>query len=194
MSDAKPESQSQKAPTQKVVLHVGCGSYRPDALLKNFRTPEWREIRLDINPSVKPDIVASMTDMSAVESESVDAIWNSYVLEHLWAHEVPLALKEFHRVLRPGGHVLMRMPDLLRVAQTLLRVGPTGVAYESSSGPITPLDMLYGHGASIARGEHGMQHKTGFTEASLVAHLKAAGFSRVRATSRSFDLWGLGVK
>ena len=179
---------------QKTVLHVGCGSWRPNALHKNFQTDEWREIRLDFNPDTKPDIVASMTDMSAVESESVDAIWNSHALEHLYAHEVPVALKEFHRVLRPGGHVLMRMPDLEQVAKSVLQVGLLGMAYESASGPIRPLDMLYGHGASIEKGELGMQHKTGFTQGSIVALLKEAGFSRVRAESRSFDLWALGVK
>lgn len=179
---------------QKTVLHVGCGSWRPNALHKSFQRPEWREVRLDINPEAKPDIVASMTDLSAVETESVDAVWNSHALEHLFAHEVPVALKEFHRVLRPGGHVLMRMPDLQRVAECILRVGPLGVAYDSPSGPITPLDMLYGHGRSIAAGEHGMQHKTGFTGDSIVALLKAAGFARARAETRSFDLWALGVK
>lgn len=180
--------------SQKTVLHVGCGSWRPDALLKKFQTDEWHEIRLDINPETKPDIVASMTDMSPVESDSVDAIWNSHALEHLFAHEVPIALKEFHRVLRPGGHVLMRMPDLEQVAKSVLRVGPLGTAYQSASGPITPLDMLYGHGASIAKGEHGMQHKTGFSQASIVELLKAAGFSKARAETRRVDLWALGVK
>ena len=180
--------------TQKTVLHVGCGSWRPNALHKKFQGPEWREIRLDLNPGAKPDIVASMTDMSAVESESVDAIWNSHALEHLYAHEVPMALKEFLRVLRPGGHVLMRMPDLQKVAECVLTVGPLGVAYQSPSGPITPLDMLYGHGASISQGELGMQHKTGFTQDSIVKLLKAAGFSRARAETRKFDLWALGVK
>lgn len=179
---------------RKVVLHVGCGSWRPNALHKKYQTPEWREIRLDFNPEAKPDIVASMTDMSAVASDSVDAIWNSHALEHLFAHEVPVALKEFHRVLRPGGHVLMRMPDLQAVAECALRVGLQGVAYESPSGPITPLDMLYGHGQSIAAGEHGMQHKTGFTRDTVVAQLKAAGFAQARAETRSFDLWALGVK
>src|SRR3546814_10286768 len=92
-----------------------------------------------------------MTDMSAVASESVDAVWNSHALEHLFAHEVPVALKEFRRVLRPGGHVLMRMPDLQKVAESILAVGPSGVAYTSASGPITPLDMLYGQDRKSTR-------------------------------------------
>jgi SAM-dependent methyltransferase len=182
------------ATAEKVVLHVGCGSWRPDALAAPYRSPGWREIRLDINPNCRPDIVASMTDMGAVEGGSVDAVWTSHSLEHLYAHEVPVALAEFHRVLRPGGHVLARLPDIQKAAELLLRLGPTGVAYTSPSGPISPLDILYGHGASIARGEHGMQHKTGFTAQSLNAAFKAAGFTSARVQRKSLDLWARASK
>lgn len=182
------------APTQKVVLHVGCGSWRPDALAKPYREAGWREIRLDINSDCKPDVVASMTDMSAVATESVDAVWTSHSLEHLYIHEVPPALAEFHRVLRPGGHVLARLPDIQKAAELLLRLGPTGVAYNSPNGPITPLDIIYGHGASIAQGEHGMQHKTGFSATSLKEAFSSAGFSPVRVERKSYDLWARAVK
>ena len=180
--------------TEKTVLHIGCGSYRPDALHATFQESGWREIRVDINPSTKPDIVASMTDLSAVESNSADAIWNSHALEHLFAHEVPIALKEFLRVLRPGGHVLMRMPDLQKAAALLLDIGPHAAAYQSPSGPITPVDVLFGHTASIAKGETFMAHKTGFTRDSIIQHLKTAGFQNVTARRKGFDLWARGEK
>ncbi len=183
-----------EALVQKVVLHVGCGSWRPGALHGSYEGDGWREIRLDINPDTKPDIVSSMTDLGPVETGSVDAIWNSHALEHLYAHEVPIALREFHRVLRPGGHVLMRMPDLHTAAKLIADQGPLSTAYDSPSGPITPLDILYGHGASIARGETGMAHKTGFTQQSITLHLKAAGFVNVEAQRKRFDLWARGVK
>jgi predicted SAM-dependent methyltransferase len=83
----------------KQVLHVGCGPPNPQALHATFRSDGWRELRLDINPAVEPDIIASMTQMDAVASGSVDAVWSSHNLEHPYAHEVPLALAEFYRVL-----------------------------------------------------------------------------------------------
>ncbi len=178
----------------KTVLHVGCGSYRPDALHPDYQAPEWQEIRLDINPETNPDVVASMTDMGNVRSDSVDAIWNSHALEHLHAYEVPVALAEFHRVLRPGGHVFLRTPDLQKTAEMLLEVGPLGVAYKSPGGPITPLDMLFGHSASIAAGYHEMTHKTGFTEDSLKELFHRSGFVRVVTRRHRFDLWGRGEK
>ena len=44
-------------------LHVGCGPKRKDQTTRGFNTPEWAEIRLDIDASVSPDVVGTMTDM-----------------------------------------------------------------------------------------------------------------------------------
>jgi predicted SAM-dependent methyltransferase len=51
-----------------------------------------QELRLDIDASVAPDIVATMTDMSRVADASVDAVFSSHNIEHLDPHEVPVAL------------------------------------------------------------------------------------------------------
>ena len=59
------------------LLHIGCGPKRKDKTTKGFNTPDWTEIRLDIDPSVSPDVTGTMTDMSAVASESVDAIFQA---------------------------------------------------------------------------------------------------------------------
>jgi len=46
------------------LLHAGCGAKRKDQTTRGFNTPEWHELRLDINPSVAPDVVGTMTDMA----------------------------------------------------------------------------------------------------------------------------------
>jgi ubiquinone/menaquinone biosynthesis C-methylase UbiE len=53
-----------------------------------------------------------MTDMSAVETSSMDALYSSHNIEHVYAHEVPKALAEFKRVLRPDGFVIITCPDI----------------------------------------------------------------------------------
>jgi ubiquinone/menaquinone biosynthesis C-methylase UbiE len=157
-----------------------------------FRAPGWREVRLDINPAVQPDIVASMTDLSPIESESVDAIWSSHNVEHLEAHEVPLALAEFRRVLCPTGFAFITLPDLQSVARLVVEDKLTEPAYVSPAGPITPLDIIYGHIASIAAGNRFMAHRTGFTAKTLAAVLKRAGFAEVNVRAgRDFDLWAV---
>ncbi|RBO51360.1 SAM-dependent methyltransferase [Rhodovulum sp. BSW8] len=182
--------------TLKTVLHVGCGMADPAKLPTDaFPTDGWRELRLDIDPSVMPDIVASITDMRVLAEGSVDAVWSSHNLEHLRAHEVPLALSEFCRVLRPGGFALMTMPDLQRVAMLVAQGLLEEPAYISAAGPISPIDILYGYRPSIQGGNDFMAHRTGFTIGSLSAHMTRAGFVDVQVESDGrFALWARGVR
>src|SRR5579863_8916218 len=122
----------------KVVLNVGCGYPGHNGLHPTFQGADWHELRLDINPAVQPDILCSMTDMHPVASGSIDAIWSSHNLEHLNRHEVPVALSEFLRVLRPGGQMLLTLPDLQRIAELVAGDGLEDEAYSSPAGPITP--------------------------------------------------------
>ena len=101
--------------------------------------------RLDIDPAVQPDVIGTMTDMAAVASESVDAIFSSHNIEHLYPHEVPLALKEFLRVLKPDGFFVVTCPDLQSVCALVAQGKLTEAAYQSPAGPIAAIDILYGH-------------------------------------------------
>jgi len=185
------------APTAlRTVLHVGCGGANPEKVPDAFfpRTL-WHELRLDIDPEVTPDIVASITDMPMVGTGSVDGVWSAHNLEHLAAHEVPLALAEFLRVLRPGGFLALTLPDLQQVAALVADGLLEDPAYISLAGPIAPLDMLYGFRPSIARGNAFMGHRTGFTAKTLAVHLTQAGFSGVDVVrDGKFALWAKGVK
>src|SRR5437764_458879 len=115
--------------TKRIVLHVGCGAPNPESLHKRFRDDSWHEVRVDLDPDARPDIIASITDLSIVITGSVDAVWSSHNLEHLAAHEVPIALGEFFRVLKPGGFVLITLPDLQQVAEFVVADRLDAVAY-----------------------------------------------------------------
>ena len=187
---------SDPAVTARTVLHVGCGMADPAKLpAAFFPAGLWAELRLDIDPGVAPDIIASITEMGVVAQGSVDAVWSAHNLEHLFAHEVALALAEFRRVLRPDGFVLVTMPDLQQVAELVAAGNLEGAAYISAMGPIAALDMLYGFRPAIAQGNAFMGHRTGFTATTLTAHLQRAGFSDVRVQrDGAFALWATGVK
>ena len=176
-------------------LHVGCGSQRKPTT-PGFDRPEWSELRLDIDPKAKPDIVADMTDMAGVATGSVDAVFSSHNLEHLNAHQVPLALAEFVRVLRPDGFAVVTCPDL-QLAASLVAAGKLSEPiYASPDGPITPMDIIFGHGRSLAAGQVHMAHRTGFSLQSLFDALTTAGFARVAALRRrvGVELWALAAK
>jgi predicted SAM-dependent methyltransferase len=183
------------APGHKTVLNVGCGYPARQKLHRHFHGPEWQEIRLDIDPAVRPDILCSMIDMSPVAANTIDAVWSSHNLEHLQRHEVPLALAEFFRVLKPHGLLLLTLPDLQQVAQLVVEDRIEDQAYHSSSGPITALDMIFGHTASLARGNAFMAHRTGFTAQTLQKVLVEAGFAQVSLrVGTAFDLWATAHK
>ncbi len=180
-------------PTQEqTLLHVGCGPKRQNRTTRGFNQPSWREIRLDIDPAVAPDLIGSMTDMGAVATGTVAAIFSSHNLEHLYPHEVPLALQEFRRVLQPTGFAVITCPDLQAVAALIADNRLTETAYTSPAGPITALDMLYGHQAALARGQLFMAHRCGFTKSSLTQLLRQHGFATTISRRRGhpyYDLW-----
>lgn len=178
----------------KRVLNAGSGSYAARKLHPVFVRNVWQEVRIDIDPQAEPDVVSSITDMrSSCRPQSFDAIWSSHTLEHLYTPEVPLALVEFNRVLKPDGFALITSPDLEAVAALVLERGLHHVVYTSPAGPITALDMLFGHTELIAEGHLYMAHKTGFTSASLGQRLVEAGFPVAIVKREGVDLWALGL-
>lgn len=170
---------------RKTVLNVGCGPRTITVIGTAFPAAEWQELRLDINPAADPDIVASMTDMPAVPDGAVDAVWSSHNLEHLDPHEVPRALQEFLRVLRPGGQLLLAVPDLQMVARLVFEDRIDEPLYQSGAGPIFPLDVVYGYAPAIAAGNRFMAHRTGFTPRMLSKALQEAGFEAIALWRRA---------
>lgn len=148
------------------VLHAGCGN---DPLPKDIMGfGDCEEVRLDVDDTFKPDIQASITDMGDIGT--FDAAYMSHALEHLYPHEVPIALAEFRRVIRPGGHFICLVPDLEGVQ-------PTGdVVYTCDGGvEITGLHMYYGDAALIPTMPY-MAHHCGFVKETLQAVFEAAGY------------------
>lgn len=163
------------------VLHVGCGTSPLPAWLADCE-----EVRLDIEPEVRPDIVASMLDMGDIGG--FDAVYSSHSLEHVYPHEVPVALAEMYRVLKPGGLAIVVVPNLDGVKPD------DEVLYVSPAGPVCGLDMFYGMSRLIPSAPY-MAHHCGFVPSTLSSALADAGFVDIDA--RAVEHWtliGTGVK
>ena len=173
---------------------VNIGSGPPDdgaGLPIIFRGPDWTETRVDADPAVAPDVVADMLGLPADWTATYDAAWSSHAIEHLYPHQVPRAFAEMTRVVRPGGTVMVRVPDL-QLAATYIALGkPEETVYVSPLGPISAMDMVYGYRPMVADSPL-MAHHTGFTTLTLLARMAAAGLERVQVTSDGRSLWGLG--
>ncbi len=139
-------------------LYLGSRDYRPDGFLT-----------IDIDPSHQPDIVADVTDLVHIASDSVDEICASHILEHIpWPLSFK-ALAEWARVLRPGGHLQIAVPDLALLARLIAE----GRNVWHAAG------LLFG----VGRLENPLEaHQYGYTRDMLLAMLRALGFGR-------FDWW-----
>lgn len=178
----------------KKFLHVGCGINTKANTTAAFATNEWQEIRYDIDPAVEPDIVGSMLDMQGIDDGTMDAIYSSHNIEHLYPHQVPVALAEFKRVLGADGYAVITCPDLQSIAELVAEDKLTDVAYVSPAGPIAAIDMLYGYRPALQQGNDFMAHKCGFTAKVMTATLTNCGFKSIASARRPaphFDLWAL---
>ena len=96
-----------------------------------------------------------------------------------------------------AGFAVITCPGLQAVCALVAEDKLTEPAYTSPAGPITPLDILYGHRPPMSRGNLYMAHRCGFTKKVLTATLQASGFKSVASMSRGhpyFDLWALATK
>jgi predicted SAM-dependent methyltransferase len=183
------------ASQRKRVLNAGSGPNAPGRLHPIFSKEEWEQVRLDAEPLTKPDLLGSVVDMHEfIPNSTFDAVWSSHSLEHLYAHEVLPALMEFRRILKDDGFALVTTPDIEAVARLVLEGHIDDQAYVSPAGPITALDMMYGHATAIAQGSRYMAHNTGFTCDRMGRLLLEAGFPQAHIVKQSaFDLWALAM-
>ena len=159
----------------KTLLHVGCASLNISHI-KGFSIDDWTEIRFDIDESRNPDIVGTLTDMSLVQTGSVDAIYSAYNIDHIYPHEVPTALSEFFRVLKDDGMAIIKCPDIQSVCEAVAKGKLLEPFYNSPVGPISPIDILFGNRKAVAKGNEFMAKKGGFIYSVLDRALHQAGF------------------
>lgn len=111
-----------------------------------------------------------------IENNTVDEIFTEHMLEHLSKYEVPQALKEWARVLKVDGKLVMNLPNLEWCLQQWL-------AKPEKERWGWQLDTIFG-----LQTHPGEFHKTGFSKPRLHQLLTGAGFKEIRIN----DYWSHG--
>ena len=172
----------------KKVLNVGGGS-KSIALPPQYAAFE--HLLLDIDPKGQPDIVCDARQLSGLPAAQFDAVYCSHNLEHYYRHDVPRVLAGILHVMKDGGFVQIRVPDLTELMRVTVSQGldVDDVLYTSPAGPVMILDVLYGHSPTIERsGEEFFAHKTGFTQKSLSNAVARAGFSSIFCMTGNLEI------
>ena len=175
-ADSPPRAPRRDGPRAGVRLNLGCG----DKLLPHY-------INVDlavVGDDTQPDVVCDVRDLSPFGTGSVDEILTVHVIEHLHQADVPGALAEWLRVLRPGGRLAIECPNLLSACEALLNDPEAASTHDGARAQRT-MWAFYG---SPVPDKPLMTHRWGYTPASLRKLLTEAGFTDVRSEEPKFKL------
>jgi predicted SAM-dependent methyltransferase len=140
-------------------LHIG-GKVRADG---------WEVLNALPGPHV--DHACNANDLSRFENNSFAAIYASHVVEHFdYRGELQNALKEWLRVLEPGGKLFVSVPDLDILAKLLLQKKELTLNEQ-----FEVMRMIFG--GHVDKYDY---HLTGLNEDFMKVFLRNAGYVNIR--------------
>ena len=144
-------------------LNLGCGNF--------FR---WGYVNIDKYNS-RADEMADVCDLHRYRDNSVAEVLAEHLIEHLPRRMVPQALREWYRVLKSGGRLILHCPNFELYLREWLEADTD---YRRGWGIIN----IFGHD------EEGMYHKNGLTVDILRALVEEAGFqvTEIKITENRF--------
>jgi len=138
-------------------LNIGCG---------NRHLPGFIHVDVENLPHV--DYIADAQHLWFAKSETIDLVYASHILEHFGRNEFKGPLREWYRVLKPGGTLRLAVPDFSACASIYyergLENGLTGLIGLIMGGQRNSWDF----------------HKMIFDEPFLTQVLKEVGFTKVQ--------------
>lgn len=141
-------------------LHLGCG--------KRY-IPGFVHVDLDAYDHI--DYQSPVDDLSMFQDETCSLVYASHVLEYFDRVEAIGVLKEWRRVLRPGGVLRLAVPDFDKLVEV----------YKITEDLSKVLGPLYGRiEINGSEGKRAVYHKTVYNFNSLKEMLEETGFRDVR--------------
>ncbi len=158
-----------------VRLNLGCG----DKILDGY-------VNVDVAASRagnEPDVLSDLRDLAAFEDASADEILSVHVIEHFYRWETLGLLREWVRVLKPGGTMFVECPNLLAACMFIVKEPETF----TQEGPKGQMGMwaLYG---DPQWEDPLMVHRWAFTPQSLAKVMAEAGLVNVRQEQAQYKL------
>ena len=155
-------------------LHLGCG----DKLLAGY-------INVDAvaRAGVTPDVVCDIRDLKAFQDRYAEEILAVHVIEHFFRWEVDALLKEWLRVLRPGGRMVIECPNLVSACERYL-----DLEKEIGHGESEPQRTMWVFYGDPRWKDPLMTHRWGYSPEGLAQLMRSVGLVNVRQEPAQFKL------
>jgi len=172
------------------LLNLGAGGHSAPPDVLNGMV----EVMVDIKPPA--DVVADIRALPFAD-EYADAVYSSHVIEHFDERELVPMVREWRRVLKTGGRMHIKCPDIRSAAQFIGANGVDAVAYTTEDGiEVRGHDLIFGYVGYIADQGEPMRHKSALDIRKLAYVLNKAGFDNGTVTQNGgwFALSATAIK
>lgn len=162
-------------PFEGLRINVGAGSRRP---------PGWFNVDIEENPDAPTPLdLLSDAKKIALPDECASELMAIHVAEHFYRWDLDDALDEWKRLLRPGGTLILELPDLIKSCINVIEGRMKGGKHPDQLG------MWALFGDSRSKNPY-MSHKYGYSPESLTAILVEHGFIKVKHLQTVFHIAG----
>jgi SAM-dependent methyltransferase len=158
-----------------IKLNLGCG----DKILPGY-------INVDVAASRRhqtPDLLCDVRNLSPIPSDYADEVLAVHVIEHFYQWEVDSILREWIRVLKPGGRLVLECPNLENAAREFLEN-----ADQAALGGVEGQRSMWVFYGDPSWCDPLMIHRWGYTPSSLKFVLSKAGLINVRRERAMYKL------
>lgn len=153
-------------------LHIGCGDRPIDGYLN---------IDLDAREYAQYAYLQADAASIPLGDGCAEEILSVHMIEHVWPWETLQMLKEWHRLLAPGGKCVIECPNIFKACQLLIG----GMREKNMKAVAAAMNAFYGDPKDQ---ELPGRHKWGYTPQSLSALLTAAGFENPTEEPAQFKM------
>lgn len=178
MPQMNPRWKDHYKPGDAIVLDIGAGQ-------GGYYMPDGERITVDQDPKTKPDILCDARDIP-LDDCFADVVYSSHLLEHFGQREVISVLKEWVRVLKTGGKMVIVVPNLVWASLRIL---------EGLNDPVQASRAMFMY-FSAQQGDpkeaFNDVHRSGYTPAALKAVLEQVpglGEIEIHTSDGNYDLW-----
>ena len=173
---AEPAAAPAAVALSAVKLNLGCG----DKILPGYINCDALASR---GQGGAVDVQCNITQPLPFADNVAGEILAVHVVEHIWRWQVADVLRDWRRVLQPGGRIVLECPNLLSAAMELVK----NPMLAAGPGPEGQRSMWVFYGDPRWR-DPLMNHCWGYTPQSLAALLVETGFVEVRQEPAQFKL------